>query len=192
MLIKIGNKEYVGCCNAMTYIFYNKVFNLNIFDDLDKIKGCLIKFKLQSGNKDDIDNMVDIILRLIYILIYTNNQNEINSFEKWKKQHEHEAIELETINEVIEFLVDNFYSQEVKEELDKIKVSKNEDEPIIFQEHTFLNQCLNIGLNIEDMTKLSYVDICKLLIVNMNKAKNLRKPKYKIATTQDWDALAAS
>lgn len=192
MLIKIGNKEYVGCCNAMTYIFYNKVFNLNIFDDLDKIKGCLIKFKLQSGNKDDIDNMVDIILRLIYILIYTNNQNEINSFEKWKKQHEHEVIELETINEVIEFFVDNFYSQEVKEELDKIKVSKNEDEPIIFQEHTFLNQCLNIGLNIEDMTKLSYVDICKLLIVNMNKAKNLRKPKYKIATTQDWDALAAS
>lgn len=192
MLIKIGNKEYVGCCNAMTYIFYNKVFNLNIFDDLDKIKGCLIKFKLQSGNKDDIDNMVDIILRLIYILIYTNNQNEINSFEKWKKQHEHEVIELETINEVIEFFVDNFYSQEVKEELDKIKVSKNEDETIIFQEHTFLNQCLNIGLNIEDMTKLSYVDICKLLIVNMNKAKNLRKPKYKIATTQDWDALAAS
>ena len=192
MLIKIENKEYVGCCNAMTYIFYNKVFNLNIFDDLDKIKGCLIKFKLQSGNKDDIDNMVDIILRLIYILIYTNNQNEINSFEKWKKQHEHEVIELETINEVIEFFVDNFYSQEVKEELDKIKVSKNEDEPINFQEHTFLNQCLNIGLNIEDMTKLSYVDICKLLIVNMNKAKNLRKPKYKIATTQDWDALAAS
>ena len=192
MLIKIENKEYVGCCNAMTYIFYNKVFNLNIFDDLDKIKGCLIKFKLQSGNKDDIDNMVDIILRLIYILIYTNNQNEINSFEKWKKQHEHEVIELETINEVIEFFVDNFHSQEVKEELDKIKVSKNEDEPIIFQEHTFLNQCLNIGLNIEDMTKLSYVDICKLLIVNMNKAKNLRKPKYKIATTQDWDALAAS
>lgn len=192
MLIKIGNKEYVGCCNAMTYIFYNKVFNLNIIDDLDKIKGCLIKFKLQSGNKDDVDNMVDIILRLIYILIYTNNQNEINSFEKWKKQHEHEAIELETINEVIEFLVDNFYSQEVKEELEKIKVSKNEDEPIIFQEHTFLNQCLNIGLNIEDMTKLSYVDICKLLIVNMNKAKNLRKPKYKIATTQDWETLAAS
>lgn len=192
MLIKIENKEYVGCCNAMTYIFYNKVFNLNIFDDLDKIKGCLIKFKLQSVNKDDVDNMVDIILRLIYILVYTNNQNEINSFEKWKKQHEHEAIELETINEVIEFFVDNFYSQEVKEELDKIKVSKNEDEPIIFQEHTFLNQCLSIGLNIEDMTKLSYVDICKLLIVNMNKAKNLRKPKYKIATTQDWDALAAS
>lgn len=192
MLIRIENKEYVGCCNAMTYIFYNKVFNLNIFDDLDNIKECLIKFKLQSGNKEDIDNIVNIILRLIYILIYTNNQNEINSFEKWKKQHEHEVIELETINEVIEFFVDNFYSQEVKEELDKIKVSKNEDEPIIFQEHTFLNQCLNIGLNIEDMTKLSYVDICKLLIVNMNKAKNLRKPKYKIATTQDWDALAAS
>lgn len=192
MLIKIGNKEYVGCCNAMTYVFYNRIFNLNIFDDLDIIKECLIKFKAQIGSKKDIDNIVDIILKLIYALIYTNNQNEINSFKKWKKQHEHEVIELETINEVIEFFVDNFYSQEVKEELDKIKVSKNEDEPIIFQEHTFLNQCLNIGLNIEDMTKLSYVDICKLLIVNMNKAKNLRKPKYKIATTQDWDALAAS
>nr|DAQ40926.1 MAG TPA: hypothetical protein [Caudoviricetes sp.] len=192
MLIKIGNKKYVGCCNAMTYIFYNKVFNLNIFDDLDNIKECLIKFKLQSGNKEDIDNIVNIILRLIYILIYTYDQSKINRFEKWKEEHKHETINMETINEVIEYFVDSFYSQQVREELDKIKVSENKDEPIIFQEHTFLNQCLTIGLNTSDLTKLSYVDVCKLLIVNMNKAKNLRKPKYKIATTQDWDALAAS
>lgn len=192
MLIKIGNKEYVGCCNAMTYVFYNRIFNLNIFDDLDIIKECLIKFKAQIGSKEDIDNIVDIILKLIYVLIYTNNQNEINSFEKWKKQHEHETIELETINEVIEYFVDNFYSQEVKEELDKIKIREAEQEQIVFQEHTFLNQCLTIGLSVEDMTKLTYVDICKLLIINMKKAKAINKPKYRIATTQDWDALAAS
>lgn len=193
MLIKIGKKEYIGCCNAMTYIFYNKVFNVNIFDDLDEIKEYLIKFKQQNEIKEDIENIVNIILKLVYILIYTNNQNTINSFSKWEKEHKNETINFETINEVIECFVDNFYSQEVKEELDKIKPSeKSEEEQIIFQEHTFLSQCLRMGLNCKDLTQLSYVDVSKLLIVNMNRAKNLRKPKYKIATTQDWDALAAS
>lgn len=193
MLIKIGEKEYVGCCNAMTYIFYNKVFNVNIFDDLDEIKEYLIKFKQQNEIKEDIENIVNIILKLVYILIYTNNQNTINSFSKWEKEHKNETINFETINEVIECFVDNFYSQEVKEELDKIKPSeKSEEEQIIFQEHTFLSQCLRIGLNCNDLTQLSYIDVSKLLIVNLNRAKNLRKPKYKIATTSDWDALAAS
>ena len=193
MLIKIGNKEYIGCCNAMTYIFYNKVFSVNIFDDLDNIKKYLTKFKLQETTKEDIENVVNITLKLIYILLYTNNQNTINSFRKWEEEHKNETINFETINEVIECFVNNFYSQEVKEELDKIKTSeKNVEEQIIFQEHTFLSQCLRIGLNCNDLTQLSYIDVSKLLIVNLNRAKNLRKPKYKIATTSDWDALAAS
>ena len=193
MLIKIGEKEYVGCCNVMTYIFYNKVFNVNIFDDLDEIKEYLIKFKQQNETKEDIENIVNIILKLIYILLYTNNQNTINSFSKWEEEHKNETINFETINEVIECFVNNFYSQEVKEELDKIKTSeKNAEEQIIFQEHTLLSQCLGMGLNGNDLTQLSYIDVSKLLIVNLNRAKNLRKPKYKIATTSDWDALAAS
>lgn len=193
MLIKIGNKEYIGCCNAMTYIFYNKVFSVNIFDDLDNIKKYLTKFKLEETTKEDIENVVNITLKLIYILLYTNNQNTINSFRKWEEEHKNETINFETINEVIECFVNNFYSQEVKEELDKIKTSeKNVEEQIIFQEHTFLSQCLRIGLNCNDLTQLSYIDVSKLLIVNLNRAKNLRKPKYKIATTSDWDALAAS
>ena len=193
MLIKIGNKEYIGCCNAMTYIFYNKVFSVNIFDDLDNIKKYLTKFKLQETTKEDIENVVNITLKLIYILLYTNNQNTINSFDRWQDEHKNETINFETINEVIECFVNNFYSQEVREELDKIKTSeKNAEEQIIFQEHTFLSQCLRIGLNCNDLTQLSYIDVSKLLIVNLNRAKNLRKPKYKIATTSDWDALAAS
>lgn len=193
MLIKIGNKEYIGCCNAMTYIFYNKVFSVNIFDDLDNIKKYLTKFKLQETTKGDIENVVNITLKLIYILIYTNNQNTINSFDKWQEEHKNETIDFATINEVIECFVDNFYSQEVREELDKIKTSeKNAEEQIIFQEHTFLSQCLRMGLNCNDLTQLSYIDVSKILIVNLNRAKNLRKPKYKLATTSDWDALAAS
>lgn len=193
MLIKIGNKEYIGCCNAMTYIFYNKVFSVNIFDDLDNIKKYLTKFKLQETTKEDIENVVNITLKLIYILLYTNNQNTINSFDRWQDEHKNETINFETINEVIECFVNNFYSQEVKEELDKIKTSeKNAEEQIIFQEHTFLSQCLRMGLNCNDLTQLSYIDVSKILIVNLNRAKNLRKPKYKLATTSDWDALAAS
>lgn len=193
MLIKIGNKEYIGCCNAMTYIFYNKVFSVNIFDDLDNIKKYLTKFKLQETTKEDIENVVNITLKLIYILLYTNNQNTINSFDRWQDEHKNETINFETINEVIECFVNNFYSQEVKEELDKIKTSeKNAEEQIIFQEHTFLSQCLRMGLNCNDLIQLSYIDVSKILIVNLNRAKNLRKPKYKLATTSDWDALAAS
>lgn len=101
MLIKIGNKKYVGYCNAMTYIYYNKVFNANIFDDLDRIKEYLIKINLQKIEKNDVDNMVNIILKLVYILIYTNNPKKINRFEKWKNEHKNEIIEPNTTNEII-------------------------------------------------------------------------------------------
>lgn len=192
MLIKIGNKEYVGYCNAMTYIFYNKVFNANIFDDLDRIKEYLIKINLQKIEKNDVDNMVNIILKLVYILIYANNPKEINRFEKWKNEHKNEIIEPNTTNEIIEYLIDNFYSKDVKEELEKIKTTKKQEEDIIFQEHTFLKQCLELGLSCKDLEELSYVDVCKILIINMNKINNAKKAKYKEATTQDWDMLAIS
>lgn len=192
MLIKIGNKEYVGYCNAMTYIYYNKVFNANVFDDLDRIKEYLIKINLQKIEKNDVDNMVNIILKLVYILIYTNNPKEINRFEKWKNEHKNEIIEPNTTNEIIEYLIDNFYSKDVKEELEKIKTTKKQEEDIIFQEHTFLKQCLELGLSCKDLEELSYVDVCKILIINMNKINNAKKAKYKEATTQDWDMLAIS
>lgn len=192
MLIKIGNKEYVGYCNAMTYIYYNKVFNANVFDDLDRIKEYLIKINLQKIEKNDVDNMVNIILKLVYILIYTNNPKEINRFEKWKNEHKNEIIEPNTTNEIIEYLIDNFYSKDVKEELEKIKTTKKEEEDIIFQEHTFLKQCLELGLSCKDLEELSYVDVCKILIINMNKINNAKKAKYKEAKTQDWDMLAIS
>lgn len=192
MLIKIGNKKYVGYCNAMTYIYYNKVFNANIFDDLDRIKEYLIKINLQKIEKNDVDNMVNIILKLVYILIYTNNPKKINRFEKWKNEHKNEIIEPNTTNEIIEYLIDNFYSKDVKEELEKIKTTKKQEEDIIFQEHTFLKQCLELGLSCKDLEELSYVDVCKTLIINMNKINNAKKAKYKEATTQDWDMLAIS
>lgn len=192
MLIRIGNKKYVGYCNAMTYIYYNKVFNANIFDDLDRIKEYLIKINLQKIEKNDVDNMVNIILKLVYILIYTNNPKEINRFEKWKNEHKNEIIKPNMTNEIIEYLVDNFYNQEVREELEKIKTPKKQEEDIIFQEHTFLKQCLELGLSCKDLENLSYVDACKILIINMNRIKNAKKAKYKEATTQDWDMLAIS
>lgn len=192
MLIRIGNKKYVGYCNAMTYIYYNKVFNANIFDDLDRIKEYLIKINLQSISKNDVDNMVNIILKLVYILIYTNNPKKINRFEKWENEHKNEIIEPNMTNEIIEYLVDNFYNQEVREELEKIKTQKQQEEDIIFQEHTFLKQCLELGLSCKDLADLSYVDVCKMLIINMNRIKNAKKVKYKEATTQDWDMLAIS
>ena len=112
MLIKIGNKKYVGYCNAMTYIYYNKVFNANIFDDLDRIKEYLIKINLQKIEKNDVDNMVNIILKLVYILIYTNNPKKINRFEKWKNEHKNEIIEPNTCL----LYTSRCYLNEIKEE----------------------------------------------------------------------------
>lgn len=75
---------------------------------------------------------------------------------------------------------------EVIEELSKI----NEDiEESIFPEHDFYLACIKLGLRLEDLKYLSYIDVLKIFIcLNKQKPKNKKERK---ATQTDIDRLLA-
>lgn len=61
---------------------------------------------------------------------------------------------------------------------------------VLFPEHHFLLACLRLGLTIQDLRFLTYVDIMKIFL--SIETKKEEKPKYIEATQADWDRLANS
>lgn len=78
-----------------------------------------------------------------------------------------------------------FVDIEVIEELKKIN---NKSERIIFPEHDFYLACLRLGLRIEDMKYLSYLDVLKMFIC-LNKTSKKETSNIKNATQKDIDRL---
>ena len=78
-----------------------------------------------------------------------------------------------------------FVDTEIIEELNKIN-SKSEE--TIFPEHDFYLACLRLGLRIDDMKYLSYIDILKMFIC-LNKTNTKKTDNIKSATQKDIDRL---
>lgn len=57
--------------------------------------------------------------------------------------------------------------KKVTDELEKRNNEDNETSESIFPEHEFLMACLKIGLKIEDLKLLTYVDVLKMFIVTI-------------------------
>ena len=66
------------------------------------------------------------------------------------------------------------------------KCSGNEDTyEVLFPEHYFLVTCLQIGLTLQDLKMLTYVDVMKMFLSILKKEKN--KTSIQKATQQDID-----
>lgn len=53
----------------------------------------------------------------------------------------------------------------LNKELDKkLKNSSGNDKKALFPEHEFIGTCLKVGLTIEDLKTLTYVDVMKILV----------------------------
>lgn len=188
MKIKIKNKNYIGQCNALSYIFYKKIFKVNIFEDLENLRKSLTDIFKNDSNQQDVINFYEILLRLIYMLIYTRNQ-DIEDFEKWSKDIEIKDLTEELIDKTIEISLESFADEEVAEELEKIpgKETKNN----IFPEHEFIRICLDYGLSVECLKKFTYIDIMKIFISSYKESKENKKQRFREATQDDWDKLAS-
>lgn len=184
MIIKIEDKKYIGQCNALSYIFYNSLFKTNIFEEISKLRIYLIQISENKANTERIEEFYNILMKVIYIFIYTKNQN-INSFEKFIEENKDKVISSETINEVLEILIQNFIDNDVIEQLNKINNDNNEKKSK-FPEHEFLLMCLKMDISIECLEKLTYVDIMKVIICYLNKNSDEREKK---ATQMDIDRL---
>lgn len=76
-----------------------------------------------------------------------------------------------------------FVDEELSKELDKrIKTNENTKEP--FPEHEFIASCLRVGLSLNDLKELTYIDCMKILLSFLGEEN-----KEKIATQRDIDKL---
>ena len=76
-----------------------------------------------------------------------------------------------------------FVDNELTEELDKLYGESNTKEK--FPEHEFVGSCLRVGLTINDLKELTYVDIMKILLTFIEP----KKDNNKKATQKDIDRL---
>lgn len=124
--ITIDNVEYQIACNAFTRFQYKKIFGTGIFSDIKILnkfseKQNDIRKKLEKENVteeeiqkvinemmlDNLDDFIDVIEKITYILIYTANSN-IDSFEIWLKGIEKIDLSSNWISEVTELAVNSF------------------------------------------------------------------------------------
>ena len=124
--ISICDKEYEIDCNAFTRFQYKKVFDKGIFEDIkilsefsQKQNNLTAELKQKGLNETEIneqvslfmmenlDDFIDVIERIAYILIYTANSN-IESFEDWLKGIDKIDLSASWITEVTEFAVSSF------------------------------------------------------------------------------------
>lgn len=124
--IEIAGKIYDIDCNAFTRFQYKSIFKRGIFEDIKVLsdysdKQEELRKKLKAENKtdeeiekeigsammDDLDNFLDVIERIAYILIFTAN-NKVGSFEDWLKSIKKIDLSEKWVGEVTEFAVSSF------------------------------------------------------------------------------------
>lgn len=83
-----------------------------------------------------------------------------------------------------------FVDEEVIKELKKI-VKNEEETELKFPEHDFFATTLKIGLTIEDLRTLTYVDILKIFISFLQKDKDKTINETRKATQEEINQLVA-
>ena len=81
-----------------------------------------------------------------------------------------------------------FVDEEAIKELKKI-VKSEEEINLKFPEHDFFATALKIGLTIEDLKELTYVDILKIFISFLQKDKDKTKNGVRKATQEEINQL---
>lgn len=83
-----------------------------------------------------------------------------------------------------------FVDQTVMEELKKINTSEEKNKEL-FPEHEFLAACLRMGLRIEDLKILTYVDVYKIFVSFFNSEEKEDSSGVRQATQEDIQNLVA-
>lgn len=124
--ITICDKEYEITCNAFTRFQYKTIFGRGIFADIrvlnefsenqEKLRKDLekqnkpveeIEKEINLSMMEKLDDFIDVIQRIAYILIYTAN-DKVGSFEEWLKGIKKIDLSANWIDEVTELAVNSF------------------------------------------------------------------------------------
>ena len=77
-----------------------------------------------------------------------------------------------------------FVDEELSQEMNRKIKTKGNVAKETFPEHEFLASCLRIGLNLNDLIELTYIDCMKILLSYIGNNNNVRE-----ATQKDIDKL---
>lgn len=124
--ITICDKEYEIKCNAFTRFEYKRIFKVGIFEDIQKLNDFSqsqellrqelisegiaeeeIEEKIANQMIGKLDDFIDVIEKMAYILIYTAN-NKIGTFEEWLSGIDKIDMSAEWVKVVTEFTVESF------------------------------------------------------------------------------------
>lgn len=124
--IEICGKDYPISCNAFTRFQYKTLFGKGIFSDIkilndfsekqenlrkelekQEISQDEVEKKINSMMLENVDDFIDVIEKIAYILIYTAD-SKIGSFEDWLKGIERIELSASWISEVTELAVNSF------------------------------------------------------------------------------------
>lgn len=122
--ITICGKEYEIACNAYTRFEYKRIFKKGIFEDLGTLQEFSAeqeKIKKEMSDKTEeeiteavnmailnkLDDFIDVVEKIAYILIYTANK-KCGSFEEFLTGIEKINLADSWIAEVTEFAVNSF------------------------------------------------------------------------------------
>lgn len=125
--ITINGNEFDIDCNAYTRFLYKKEFGVGIFKDLEKLTNFSNlqneKRKELEGKSEEeinteinklilqnIDDFLDVILQVAYILILTANSN-VGNFQSFLKKIDKINVSEAWISEVTELAVNSFLGQ---------------------------------------------------------------------------------
>lgn len=187
--ITINNVKYNVNCNVLTYLYYRRIFKNDIFVDINIVRDFLLTQTRKDNEQEVISKLngyIEALTRLTYVAIYTNNKT-IEEYEKWT--HTFKILEQDTnnIKTIIEAIIDCFIDGQVVEELEK-ENSSGDNKEVLFPEHLFISTCLQMGLTMQDLAQLTYIDVFKIILsCNTKKTNNGKQPRK--ATQADIDRL---
>lgn len=124
--INIMGKDYEVCINAYTPFLYKKTFKTGFMEDLSRLSDISFKqdnirkeFEAQGYKGEELekktnvaimnclDDMLEVITQIAYILILGNDKN-FKPYEAWLEEQEDFNINGTWITEVTEFAVASF------------------------------------------------------------------------------------
>ena len=192
--ITINNVKYKINCNALTYLYHKKIFDCNIFKDINIIREFLV-LKLENNKTEEekneilikkLDSYINSINKLTYSAIYTQKK-DIEEYEEWIKKNQVFEEDNNCATVIIKDIIDCFIDETVSKELENMNKNSGDNIEVLFPEHHFLSACLKIGITIKDLENLTYIDVVKIFLsCTQKKITKIRK-----ATQADWDRLAS-
>jgi|GEM_PF-3482053 len=101
-IINIGGKDYTIQSSALTQFKYRDMTGRKLMQDINKIKD------LREDNDDIlaiIDDFLEILLQITYVMIVEADNNQVGSFEEFLKNIEKMFDETKWVDEVIDLAV---------------------------------------------------------------------------------------